>query len=302
VSKAAEKSGGPPIRKNAVPAVPSGAGAILHLQRAAGNQAVARMLGSPASGPDRHVPGDVPPAAGPVAPITVQRETLDHLIETAYSKANIEFPGFDNFAQQLITKLNEPARSSAATDAGAKKATGTTGTTGTTTTTTTATTAELTKVKIPTTAELDKQSDMLREQERILTGQGLTAEQKQNLERKQNLDRVQKDLAEKQQLKNQQKELKERRYKLGKKETPEEIEVRMEKERLDLWEERQKLQKQLSPEEISLRNQNEELEVLKEEKKTADEQAALGRKRAMMARRLNPKKKSLSQLAGGRSL
>jgi hypothetical protein len=295
-SKAAEKSEGRPPRRNPATPVSAGAGALLNLQRAAGNQAVARMLTSSASGLKRHVAGQEGPATGSVPPITVQRNKLDSAIEEVQKGENVDFM---EFARTLIAKMKEPVRSSDATDSGQKKLTGTTGTGAATTT---ATAATLTPTKIPTTEELNKRSNMLKEQRRILSGEDLTDEQKKNLRRKENLDRLEKELAEKQELKNQQKDLKERAYKLGKGESPEEIKVRMEKERLDLLERRKKFQKQLSPEEKKIRNQNEELEVLEQEKKDKEEKESTTRKRAIMARRLNPKKKSLSQLLGGRSL
>jgi hypothetical protein len=327
-SKAAEKSAGRPPRRNPASPVSAGPGALLNLQRAAGNQAVARMLTSSASGLNGHVAGREPPATGSMAPITVQRNKLDEAIEEV-EKSYGHHVDFLEFARTLHAKVNEPVRSPEATVSGQKTPTGTTATIGTAAATTTATPAALTRTKIPTTEELNKRSDMLMEQRRILTGKNLTDEQKKNLRQKENLDYLEKELAEKQELKKQQKELKDRATKLSKGESPEERKVRMEKERLDLLERRKNIQKQfspeetkirmekekldllerrmkfqkeLSPEEMKIRDQNEELEVLEQEKKEKEERESTGRKRAMMARRLNPKKKSLSQLMGGRSL
>jgi hypothetical protein len=260
VSKAAEKSGGPPIRKNAVPAVSSGAGAILNLQRAAGNQAVAKMLKGPASALNAGAAGPESPATRAAAPITVQREWLDTAIEDALKGQGQDlYP--KEFAQKLVAKINEPTPSSGGADSGQKKGTGVTGTTATG-----ATIAA--KTKIPTQKELDDKKKQLDEQEQILTGKGLTADQKKLLDESKELDLRQAKLREEQ----------------------------------DLAERKKNLTEKLSPEEINLRNQKEGLSLLEEEKKEKDEREALGRKRDMMARGLNPKKKSLSELKGGRSL
>ena len=96
VSKAAEKSGSPPLRRNATPPISSGASAVLNLQRAAGNQAVARMLAGQSAG-------------GLRPPITVQRETWEEAVKKAMEGQYVDL---DDFAQKLVTKMKEPAASS----------------------------------------------------------------------------------------------------------------------------------------------------------------------------------------------
>jgi hypothetical protein len=253
VSKAPEKSGSPPIRRNAVPAVSSGAGAILNLQRAAGNQAVAKMLTGPASGLNVQATRVQSPAADLAPPVNVQREWFEGAIDPLLKNQGMT-P--QEFAQKLIDKMNESSASVGGTDSGQKKLT------GTATTTTTATPT------IPTQAALDKRKKQLDDQEKILTGKGLSADEQKLVDQSKELDLRQKKLQGEQ----------------------------------DLKERKEKLTKKLSPEEINLRNQDEGLKVLEDEKKDKEEREALGRKRAMMARGLNPKKKSLSELMGGRSL
>jgi hypothetical protein len=222
-----------------------GAGAVLDLQRAAGNRAVAGMLAATASGVH----------AEPESPLTVQRDKLDKSLQKMWDQGNVDY---DEFADIIITKVIKKAEASPEEKETEGEAEGETGTATGQRMLTYAERKKAAEAAIPTAAELA-----------------------------------------------------ERETKLTKSLSADEIQRQLKGKKLDLLEEQKKieqritkLQKGLTPEELALRDQREHLEDLEGQQKKAEEARIAERKRKFeesMRKPLNPKKKGLGSLLGGRS-
>jgi hypothetical protein len=277
VSDQAKKAEGATLRRSAGPQVRPGAGALLNLQRAAGNQAVARMLAASTN--------DTQPAANDLAPpITVQRQDqLEGFIKTAMAG---DYVDMKDFAEKLVLKLKEPSAAAKSTASATLKGTEDA---------TKAEAANLASLNIPTKEalaarkqELDADKAKLLRQARIAKGL-LTPEERERQAQAKELKRLEEELRLKRRPLEIQEELRLRQQKL--------------KDGEKAYEDRlNKLQQTLTEPEVELRNKNEELDVLEQQKKKKEEQEALGRERKTQARLLNPKGKSLSGLLGKRML
>jgi hypothetical protein len=256
----------------------SGAGAVLHLQRAAGNRAVTRMLAGAASGAGVRASDLHETAAELPTSLSVQRQMLDKGISDNTNERTDQL-WFNDFAVKLIAKVKEPASTAKETGSVKQKTAGTgkAGATGT---------AEFSLPSIATAKQLEDRETQLKEQARILRGD-LTEDEKKRQEKSKELDLLeeqQKQAARPLQI---QEELKAKQRELQ--EEQREVDARI-----------TKLQQGLTPAEEALRNKKEELDVLEEQQKETGKVEETSRKRALQARLLNPKKKNLSQLQGGR--
>jgi hypothetical protein len=174
-SKAAERTEDPAIRRNATPSVTSETSALLGLQRAAGNRAVARMLAAPMKSRVQP-PGRNESTGNPRPPINIQRHELDEAIKRAKQNESLDTVFYDKLVEKLLGGA-----------AGGSLGGGSSGGS---------------VEKMPDKTDLDKLEKELVEGEKLLTPEKLPKEQQDLLKRKKDLERRKAKLVYDQELKN----------------------------------------------------------------------------------------------------